>query len=137
VGDPKQLPPTNFFMVAASPDAIPVADDGTPLYSDAESVLEEFMGAGVPMSRLRWHYRSTHESLISFSNIAFYDAGLFTFPSTETSTSAAGLRFEFVEGGTYEGKGLNSTEARRVADAVVGFARDQLARRARGETTES
>jgi len=137
VGDPKQLPPTNFFMVAASPDAGPVADDGTPLYSDAESVLEEFMGAGVPMSRLRWHYRSAHESLISFSNVAFYDADLFTFPGIETTTSAAGLRFEFVEGGTYEGKGLNSAEARRVADAVVAFAREQLARGSRGEAMES
>jgi hypothetical protein len=137
VGDPKQLPPTNFFMVATSPDAIPVADDGTPLYSDAESVLEEFMGAGVPMSRLRWHYRSAHESLISFSNVAFYDADLFTFPSTETTSSGNGLRFELVEGGTYEGKGLNSVEAKRVADAVVAFAREQLARRARGEATES
>jgi hypothetical protein len=137
VGDPKQLPPTNFFMVAASPEAIPVADDGTPLYSDAESVLEEFMGAGVPMSRLRWHYRSAHESLISFSNVAFYDADLFTFPSTETETSANGLRFEYVDGGVYEGKGLNSAEARRVADEVVRFAREQLARRARGEAMES
>ena len=137
VGDPKQLPPTNFFMVAASPDAIPVADDGTPLYSDAESVLEEFMGAGVPMSRLRWHYRSAHESLISFSNVAFYDADLFTFPSTETTSSDNGLRFQLVEDGTYEGKGLNSAEARRVADAVVAFAREQLGRRTRGESTES
>src|SRR5678815_4943347 len=61
----------------------------------------------------------------------------FTFPSTETTTSAAGLRFEFVDGGTYEGKGLNSAEARRVADAVVAFAREQLARRARGEAIET
>jgi very-short-patch-repair endonuclease len=137
VGDPKQLPPTNFFMVTASPDAIPMADDGTPLYSDAESVLEEFMGAGVPMSRLRWHYRSAHESLISFSNVTFYDGDLFTFPSTETGTSASGLTFEMVEGGTYEGKGLNSAEAKRVADEVVTFAREQLARKARGETAES
>ena len=137
VGDPKQLPPTNFFMVAASPDAVTVADDGTPIYSDTESVLEEFMGAGVPMSRLRWHYRSAHESLISFSNVAFYDADLFTFPSTETTTSTNGLRFEFVEGAMYEGKGLNSAEARRVADEVVLFARAQLARQARGEPTES
>ena len=137
VGDPKQLPPTNFFMVATSPDAAAVADDGTPLFSDAESVLEEFMGAGVPMSRLRWHYRSAHESLISFSNVTFYDADLFTFPSTETSTSSAGLQFELVEDGTYEGKGLNSAEARGVADAVVAFGREQLARRARGLPTES
>jgi very-short-patch-repair endonuclease len=137
VGDPKQLPPTNFFMVSAAPEAMTVADDGTPLYSDAESVLEEFMGAGVPMSRLRWHYRSAHESLISFSNVTFYDADLFTFPSTETSTSANGLTFELVEGGTYEGKGLNSIEAKRVADEVVQFAREQIARRARGEPAES
>ena len=137
VGDPKQLPPTNFFMVSAAPEAIPMGEDGTPLYSDAESVLEEFMGAGVPMSRLRWHYRSAHESLISFSNVTFYDADLFTFPSTETSTSTNGLTFEFVDGGTYEGKGLNSIEARRVADEVVLFAREQIARRLRGEPTES
>src|SRR6185503_19927299 len=110
---------------------------GTPLYSDAESVLEEFMGAGVPMSRLRWHYRSAHESLISFSNVAFYDADLFTFPSTDTSTSTNGLRFEYVDGGTYEGKGLNSIEAKRVADEVVAFAREQLARRGRGDAMES
>jgi very-short-patch-repair endonuclease len=95
------------------------------------------MGAGVPMSHLRWHYRSAHESLISFSNVAFYDADLFTFPSTETTTSANGLRFELVENGTYEGKGLNSAEAKRVADAVVAFAREQLARRARGQAMES
>jgi very-short-patch-repair endonuclease len=137
VGDPKQLPPTNFFMVAASPDSIPVAADGAPLYSDAESVLEEFMGAGVPMSRLRWHYRSAHESLISFSNVAFYDADLFTFPSTETRTSTNGLQFEHVDGGLYEGKGLNSVEAKRVADDVVAFAREQLARRGRGQAMES
>ena len=138
VGDPKQLPPTNFFMVSASPEAVAVADDGTPLYSDAESVLEEFMGAGVPMSRLRWHYRSAHESLISFSNVSFYDADLFTFPSTDRGTSSSnGLTFELVDGGTYEGKGLNSVEARRVADAVVAFAREQLGRRARGAPEES
>jgi very-short-patch-repair endonuclease len=124
-------------MVAASPESIPVADDGTPLYSDTESVLEEFMGAGVPMSRLRWHYRSAHESLISFSNVTFYDADLFTFPSVDTSTSAEGLAFELVADGVYEGKGLNSAEARRVADEVVRFARAQLARRARGEPAES
>jgi very-short-patch-repair endonuclease len=137
VGDPKQLPPTNFFMVAASPDTVSLAPDGTELYSDAESVLEEFMGAGVPMSRLRWHYRSAHESLISFSNVAFYDADLFTFPSTETGVSGNGLCFELVDGGTYEGKGLNSTEAKRVADAVVTFAREQLARKTRNEPMES
>jgi superfamily I DNA and/or RNA helicase len=55
----------------------PLGEDGTPLFEDAESILEEFMGAAVPQSRLKWHYRSTHESLITFSNVSFYDADLY------------------------------------------------------------
>ncbi|WP_439644144.1 AAA domain-containing protein [Gemmatimonas sp.] len=53
VGDPKQLPPTNFFSSSAVvPAAGPVGDDGLPVVQDAESVLEEFMGAGLPVTRL-------------------------------------------------------------------------------------
>jgi very-short-patch-repair endonuclease len=124
VGDPKQLPPTNFFAVMSGQAEAPAADDGTPVLEDTESVLEEFMGAGVPRTRLRWHYRSTHESLITFSNISFYDAELHTFPSVETATHSAGLVFELVPDGVYEGKGLNLVEARRVADEVVRHARE-------------
>jgi very-short-patch-repair endonuclease len=124
VGDPKQLPPTNFFAVMSGQAEAPAADDGTPVLEDTESVLEEFMGAGVPRTRLRWHYRSTHESLITFSNVSFYDAELHTFPSVETATHSAGLVFELVPDGVYEGKGLNLVEARRVADEVVRHARE-------------
>jgi very-short-patch-repair endonuclease len=124
VGDPNQLPPTNFFSVMAGQAAAPLAEDGTPLFEDSESILEEFMGAGVPKTRLKWHYRSTHESLITFSNVSFYDADLFTFPSVETDSHARGLVFEHVEGGVYEGKGINPIEARRVVDAVVRHARE-------------
>lgn len=136
VGDPKQLPPTNFFIAQGTAEAVPLADDGTPMYEDSESILEEYMGAGMPMSRLKWHYRSAHESLINFSNVSFYDADLYIFPSVETSTSGSGLQFEFVEG-VYEGKGLNIIEARRVADEVVRFAREQSDRRALGEKPQS
>jgi very-short-patch-repair endonuclease len=124
VGDPKQLPPTNFFSVMAGQEAAPLADDGTPLFEDTESVLEEFLGAGVPKTRLRWHYRSTHESLITFSNVSFYEADLHTFPSVETESHAEGLVFRFVEGGVYEGKGLNLVEARQVVDEVVRHAKE-------------
>ena len=124
VGDPKQLPPTNFFSVMSGQAPAELADDGTPVVEDSESVLEEFMGAGVPRTRLRWHYRSTHESLITFSNISFYEADLHTFPSVETASHAAGLAFEHVADGVYEGKGLNLVEARRVVDAVVRHARE-------------
>jgi very-short-patch-repair endonuclease len=131
VGDPKQLPPTNFFAVASGHVPTERYDDGNPLFDDSESILEEFMGAGVPMSRLKWHYRSAHESLITYSNIQFYDAELYTFPSVDAGTSHMGLQFEFVEG-RYEGAGLNLIEARRVSEEVVQFARQQLARQARG-----
>lgn len=119
VGDPKQLPPTNFFEVMSGQVSAPMGDDGLPQYEDGESVLEEFMGAGLPTCRLKWHYRSAHEALISFSNKSFYDGELYTFPSVEFSNDKLGVRFEYIEGGTYEGKGLNLAEARRVVDAIV------------------
>jgi very-short-patch-repair endonuclease len=137
VGDPKQLPPTDFFSVSSGFVSAPLGDDGTPLYEDSESVLEEFMGAAVPMSRLKWHYRSAHESLITFSNVSFYDADLHTFPSVLTDTDATGLLFSFIDDGVYEGKGVNMTEARRIADDVVGFARRHLTRKAAGERSLS
>ncbi len=136
VGDPKQLPPTSFFAVTGLPAATGGADDEGPPAPDPESVLEEFMGAGMPMSRLKWHYRSTHESLIQFANASFYEGDLCVFPSA-AHPEGTGLQFEFVEGGVYEGKGLNAAEARRVAGSVVAFARRQLERRARGEPMRS
>ena len=119
VGDPKQLPPTNFFAVQSGQVDAPLDEDGIPLVEDSQSILEEVMGAGVPYSRLKWHYRSAHESLITFSNIQFYDAELFTFPSVESDTEDSGLHFVYVENGVYEGGGVNRVEARRVTDAVI------------------
>ena len=101
----------------------PLGEDGTPLFEDAESIFEEFMGAGVPQSRLKWHYRSTHEPLIAFSNVSFYDADLYTFPSIETGNDMGGLQFEYAQDGDYERKGLNMAEPCRVADAVVQHAK--------------
>lgn len=124
VGDPKQLPPTNFFAVTSGQTNVVERDeDGLPLFEDSQSVLEEVMSSGVPSSRLKWHYRSAHESLITFSNVSFYDSDLYTFPSVETDAYDSGLHFEFVPEGIYEGKGLNMAEARRVVDAVVEHAK--------------
>jgi very-short-patch-repair endonuclease len=123
VGDPRQLPPTNFFSVMSGQATAELAEDGTPLFEDTESVLEEFLGAGVPKTRLRWHYRSAHESLITFSNVSFYDADLHTFPSVDAANADSGLRFEYVADGVYEGKGLNLVEARRVVGEVVRHAK--------------
>ena len=119
VGDPKQLPPTNFFAVANGQVNFERDEDGEPIFQESESILEEVQSSGVPSSRLKWHYRSSNESLITFSNVSFYDSDLFTFPSNETDAYKTGLQFEFVHDGLYEGKGLNAIEARTVADAVV------------------
>ena len=133
VGDPKQLPPTNFFQVTSGQVNLEVDDEGVPIYEDSESILENFMGAGASQSRLKWHYRSTHESLINFSNVSFYDKDLYTFPNVETDSQKHGLQFEYVSDGVYEGKGLNQNEARRVADAVVRFAKEQSEKKRLGE----
>ncbi|HRH45924.1 MAG TPA: AAA domain-containing protein, partial [Pyrinomonadaceae bacterium] len=89
----------------------------------SNSILEEALNCGIPNSSLKWHYRSSHESLISFSNKSFYDSQLATFPSVETEVNESGLYFEFVPDGIYEGKGVNILEARRVAEAVVKHAK--------------
>lgn len=118
VGDPKQLPPTDFFGVMNGQVSVTIGDDGDPIYEDGESILEELMASGLATSRLKWHYRSAHESLIHFSNVSFYDSDLYTFPSVEFNSEELGVSFEYIENGLYEGKGLNLVEARRVVDAV-------------------
>ncbi len=119
VGDPKQLPPTNFFAVQAGANTAQLDDSGEPVLEETESVLEEFQGVGLHQAHLEWHYRSTHESLIQFSNEKFYANRLVVFPSAASESPDHGVRFEFVEGGQYVGSGLNPVEARRIAEAVV------------------
>lgn len=87
VGDPKQMPPTSFFDRASADDG---ADDGDT--QDLESILDEALAARAPHHRLTGHYRSRHESLIAFSNFAYYDASLVTYPSADTRDSAVTLR---------------------------------------------
>jgi hypothetical protein len=85
VGDPKQLPPTSFFDRAES------ELDQEDVEDDLESVLDECLGASLPTLNLMWHYRSRHESLITFSNKRYYGGGLVTFPSPNTQDKAVSL----------------------------------------------
>ncbi len=119
VGDPKQLPPTNFFAVQAGANTAQLDENGEPVLEETESVLEEFQGVGLHQAHLEWHYRSAHESLIQFSNEKFYANRLVVFPSAASESPDHGVRFEFVEDGRYVGAGLNPAEARRIAEAVV------------------
>ncbi|OGS93571.1 MAG: DNA helicase [Gallionellales bacterium GWA2_59_43] len=112
VGDPKQLPPTNFFDRAESDM------DDEDVEGDLESILDECLGANLPTMNLAWHYRSRHESLIAFSNHRYYGGGLVTFPSPVTEDRA--VSFHHVNG-IYEkgGARINKPEAfALVADLV-------------------
>ena len=83
VGDDKQMPPTNFFSAKAEdPDDLEnfYGDENDELLSaDADSLLVQGTRK-LDSTMLSWHYRSHYETLISYSNNAFYDASLLTIP---------------------------------------------------------
>ncbi len=99
VGDPKQMPPTNFFQKGDNEE--PEIEEE--IAEDMESILDECIAAGVHSSYLNWHYRSRHESLISFSNHYYYDDRLFTFPAA-TNAGHLGVKFIFVPDAIYDRK---------------------------------
>ena len=85
VGDSKQMPPGNFFNVAPDSD-----DDENEDITDFESILD-LCSTSFPQKRLKWHYRSRYEQLISFSNKNFYDNDLVTFPSSKMDEAGIGV----------------------------------------------
>ena len=114
-GDPKQLPPTNFF---ARSDDDP---DGDVEYEgDLESILDEMIGAGFPKEDLNLHYRSRSESLIAFSNTHYYDKKLITFPAPDVKDKRVSLR---------PGKGLYARGASRQNEAEAKAVVAEIVRR--------
>lgn len=116
VGDPKQLPPTNFFNF--TDNAAPAAEDEADFDLPQESIMELSLRA-LPARRLKWHYRSKHESLIAFSNHTFYDRDLIVFPSPHHHHDSFGIRHVAING-IYE-KRRNTIEAQSVVEAAISF----------------
>lgn len=117
-GDNKQLPPTPFFQYIAENDTEwEEANEDLGVY---DSVLDECMGMGLPVSMLRWHYRSKHDSLIVFSNKEFYNDKLIIFPPATSRGGELGIEFTYVPDGVYDRGGArnNPREAEVVADIV-------------------
>lgn len=110
VGDPKQLPPTNFFSTNTDDDDL-IPEE----HKDLESILDELMTHGLRRKRLQWHYRSRHEGLITFSNRQYYENALLTFPSPEIEHR--GVRFRYLPNARYD-KGKSRTN-RQEAKALV------------------
>jgi very-short-patch-repair endonuclease len=116
VGDPRQMPPTRFFERGAEEDENEEA-------RDLESILDEALAARLPHHRLTGHYRSRHESLICFSNHAYYDGALVTYPAADTRDSAVTLRR--VDGVYARGQArTNEIEARAVVAELLRRLRD-------------
>lgn len=107
VGDPQQMPPTNFFSVNTT-------DEEETEIDDLESILDDCISLSMPARYLKWHYRSKHESLIQFSNENYYQDRLITFPSVDNMQSK--VTWQYVDG-VYD---LGKTRTNRgEAEAIV------------------
>lgn len=144
-GDQMQLPPTNFFSAArAADESVVLEDEETGEQTDYEldgNSLLTHAARTYESTLLGWHYRSRSESLISFSNAAFYDGELLTVPERtamqgqreeiRAKASEAGFEnarllldrpvsFHFMEDARYESR-RNIAEASYVAQLVRGL----------------
>lgn len=119
VGDPEQLPPTDFFRRFDYQDVD--GDEDEEEFVDSESILDLALRTFHPVRQLRWHYRSRHESLIAFSNKEFYDSSLVVFPSAHRDDRDLGVRYVHVQGTYIRNKRINPVEAQRVAEAAIEF----------------
>ncbi|WP_346320840.1 AAA domain-containing protein [Chitinophaga sp. YIM B06452] len=139
VGDDRQMPPTDFFSArSGDPDDLERNDEEDEILSaDADSLLTQ--GARKMNSlMLGWHYRSHSETLISYSNHAFYGAGLLTIPDRSIHTTEKpaisvqqpsdalfnvnalfdrSISYHHLPNGTYAKRG-NSAEAAYIAHLV-------------------
>lgn len=121
VGDPKQLPPTSFFMTNQH-------DEENIEVEDMESLLDDCLALGMPQNHLLWHYRSRHESLIAYSNMTYYDNKLYTFPSPNDRVSE--VKWVYVEGQYDRGKTKqNRAEAEAVVEEVLRRLHDEELRK--------
>jgi hypothetical protein len=143
VGDEMQLPPTAFFASSHGEEAsVVVEEEGERIEVDLSS--DSFLARcaiNLPSTLLAWHYRSRYESLISFSNAAFYGGSLFTIPDrgrlvgarpelrvTSVDQAAANvdallarsISFHFIENGIYQDR-RNRDEAGYIARLIRGL----------------
>ncbi|MFC8916208.1 DUF3320 domain-containing protein [Streptomyces sp. NPDC057116] len=116
-GDDKQLPPTSFFDTSVEDDTDEYAED---IPDSFESLLHACKAGAMRELPLRWHYRSRHENLITFSNGEFYGNSMVTFPGALDEGNDVGVAFLKADG-VYDkgGRRDNRVEAAFVAERVI------------------
>ena len=127
VGDPQQLPPTNFFNATTE-------FDGDGIVDDDESILDLALSKYHPARMLKWHYRSKHESLINFSNYHFYDNNLIIPPSANDKFAiknnyingnyTARIKSDSQSANKREQGGVNLIESEEISKGVIKFMQD-------------
>lgn len=122
VGDPEQLPPTDFFVAADDGDAQQVED------APEESILELGRRCWHPMRMLDVHYRSRHQSLIAYSNREFYDERLLVYPSPVLEDPEFGVSCRRVNGAYEAGQGRNRDEATAIVEEAATLMRERIDR---------
>lgn len=115
VGDPNQMPPTSFFEGSAANGNIDALEE------DQESILKDFIALDMPDYYLKWHYRSNHESLITYSNYKYYGGRMITFPAKNQKQSKVHV---VRTNGVYD-RG-NSMTNRIEAEQLVDYLKEQL-----------
>jgi len=122
VGDPNQLPPTPFFQKTALVINDELDESEEMAIEDSEAILDACLAANMPSRRLKWHYRSEHESLIAFSNTQFYEGELVLFPSPDNTKKLIGVKSVYIGNSCYESS-RNKKEADIVARAIADHAK--------------
>lgn len=114
VGDSKQMPPSNFFQTVLDPEE---EDEEAGDVAAFESILD-LCTATLPQLRLKWHYRSRSEKLISFSNRYFYENELVTFRAAREESEGTGVTYHDA-GGTFDRTShTNRKEAEYIVDRI-------------------
>jgi hypothetical protein len=122
VGDPEQLPPTDFFT-ASDESSDQQAED-----SPEESILELGRRCWHPMRMLEVHYRSRHHSLIAYSNREFYGERLLVYPSPVREDPEFGVSCRKIDGAYEVGQGRNLEEARAIVEEAGSLMRERADR---------
>ena len=145
VGDEMQLPPTTFFAATRAEDESVIVEENGERFEvdlDSDSFLTQ-SAQNLPSTLLAWHYRSRYESLISFSNAAFYSGNLYTIPDRQRAIEqeneirvtasdqggvnadallARSISFHLLENGIYEDR-TNPNEAAYIAQLIRALLR--------------
>ncbi|WP_371521734.1 AAA domain-containing protein [Kitasatospora sp. NBC_01300] len=121
-GDRNQLPPTSFFSrVLSGTDSQENTDEEDGNDPGVFESLLDLLSSRLPnVHTLRWHYRSSDERLIAFSNREIYGDRLVTFPGTAVESP---IRLEVVDGHTLPGQdGSAPQEVERVVELALDHA---------------